>query len=277
MTTDPPPLPERTEWARFGISDVVELHAGKQSRVFRAALEGVDLAIKLTDHRLADFAALETRMAVVEALAVDTSDVVAPRRIGGALIQPIGGWLMTATPFLSGDAIDLTRPHAIELMGRTLAGLHAAMALVSAQDLPAVAALRDMPLDADRSGWQLLHGDFSEQNVIATSTGFRVFDFDDCGYGPIEYDVANTLYMAMFDAEVDGRTERDDAFRPAFLTGYGTAADRQLDDEVIDELIAARIAALGRWLDDLTSAPIGIRTSPAQWQEVLRTFVRAHT
>lgn len=276
MTTDPLPLPERSEFLRFGIFDVVELHAGKQSRVFRTPLDGVDVAIKLTDRLLADRAMLETRMAVVESLAADMTDVVAPHRIDGALVQPIAGWLMTATPFVTGDAVDVTRPGTGELLGRTLAALHRVMALVPKQELPPIAALSDVVSDVYRSGWQLLHGDFNEHNLIITANGLRLFDFDDCGYGPIEYDVANTLYMAMFDAEVHGHTERDDAFRPALLAGYAVGSNRRLDDEVIDELIAARIAALGRWLDDLTNAPIGIRTSSAEWQDMLRTFVRAH-
>jgi len=35
------------------------------------------------------------------------------------------------------------------------------------------------------------------------------------------------------------------------------------------------VSALGHWLDNLTTAPIGIRTASAEWHEVLRTFVRS--
>ena len=31
----------------------------------------------------------------------------------------------------------------------------------------------------------------------------RVFDFDECGVGPAEYDVANSLYLALFDLTVE--------------------------------------------------------------------------
>jgi len=275
MSTDSPPLPDHSEWARFGISDAIELHAGKQSRVFRAELDGVDVALKLTDGRLANRSLLQTRMALVEALAVDVDAAVRPHRIGRALVQPIGGWLMTATPFMIGDAVDLTQPRTNELLGRTLAQVHGSMALMPAQSLPPVAALGDSAFDFDRSDWQLLHGDFNEQNMIVTTDGLRVFDFDDCGYGPIEFDVANTLYMVLFDADVHGRPDRYDAFRPAFLAGYAVGYGEQLDNEIIDEWIAVRVSALGRWLDDLTTAPIGIRTASTEWHEVLRTFVRS--
>jgi hypothetical protein len=42
----------------------------------------------------------------------------------------------------------------------------------------------------------------------------------------------------------------------------------------IDEMIEIRIEALGRWLDDPSSAPIGIRTSSPEWLETLTSFVR---
>ena len=244
MSTDSPPLPDHSEWARFGISDAVELHAGKQSRVFRAELDGVDVALELTDGRLADRSLLETRMALVEALAVDVEAAVRPHRIGRALVQPI-------------------------------AQVHGSMALMPAQSLPPVAELGDGAFDFDRPDWQLLHGDFNEQNMIVTTDGLRVFDFDDCGYGPIEFDVANTLYMVLFDADVHGRPDRYDAFRPAFLAGYAVGSGEQLDNEIIDDLVAVRVSALGHWLDNLTTAPIGIRTASTEWHEVLRTFVRS--
>ena len=41
-------------------------------------------------------------------------------------------------------------------------------------------------------------------------------------------------------------------------------------------MIALRIDALGRWLDDLSTAPIGIRTSSPEWLETLTTFVKSH-
>ena len=275
MTTDTPPLPDRHEWARYGISDVVELDAGKQSRVVRTLLDGAELAIKLTDRRFADPAVLTTRMAVVETLATDVTEVVAPQRIGPALVEPIGEWLMTATPFVVGHPVDPVGQAGGQLMGGTLARLHVALASVGRRPLPSVATLGDTADDAERSDWQLLHGDFNEQNLIVTPDGLRIIDFDDSGYGPIEFDVANALYMVLFDADVNDRPERYEHFRPAFLDGYDTESAGRLDVEIIDELIDERISALGRWLDDLANAPIGVRTSSAAWQDTLRTFVRS--
>ena len=276
MTTDGPPLPDKREWGRFGVSDMVELHAGHQSRVFRARVDNADAAIKLTDARFADATALGTRMEVVEALATSHPSVVAPLHLDGELMQTVSGWLVTATVFQHGDTIDFRQPGTAELLGQTLSELHNSLVDLPRQPLPPVAALDGTPPNADRSGWQLLHGDFSDQNTIATPTGLRIFDFDDCGYGPIDHDVANSLYMVLFDAEVHGRTERYEAFCPAFPTGYADGSGTRLDNDVIDDLITTRVEALAGWLDDLTAAPIGIRTSSAAWQDVLRTFVRSY-
>ncbi len=277
MSIDPPAPPTPSEWDRFGVVDVIELHAGHQSRVFAAQVAGVDLAIKLTDGRLADAALLEARLSVMESMAVDLAEVVAPGRLGGRLVQRIGNWLMTSTPIVHGEPPDLSRPETGELMGQTLARLHGAMADADHRDLPPVAALGTMTGDVDRSTWQLLHGDFSDRNTISTPTGIRIFDLDDCGCGPPQFDVANSIYMVLFDAEVHDHAERYTAFRPSFLRGYETVSGTQLGDAVIDEWIHLRIRALGSWLDDVSSAPIGIQTSSPQWRKTLRSFVRSHT
>ena len=91
------------------------------------------------------------------------------------------------------------------------------------------------------------------------------------------YDVANSLYMVLFDAEVNANHDRYLAFRSPFLDGYADATGEAVDLAVVDSLIDGRIAALGRWHDDPTSAPIGIRTSSPEWRKVLRGFVSAHS
>ncbi len=274
MSIEPLVLPTAHEWLRYGMSNTTELQAGKQSRVFAARVSGVDIAVKLTDGRLADAAVLAKRMEVVESLASRNHRVAGPHRFDGNLVSTIGGWLLTATAMVRGDAVDSSRTGTAEAMGEALVHLHAQMAELPPQDLPAVAALVGVDHDAAWSEPQLLHGDFSDQNLISTAGGLRVFDFDDCGYGPIEYELANSLYMVLFDAELNGRVDKYEAFRPSFLAGYTAVSDRHIEHDVIDDMIERRVSALGRWLDDLSTAPIGIRTSSAGWQDTLRAFVR---
>lgn len=267
-------LPDRGDLSRLGIVVDRELHAGKQSRVLTGTVDGRQAVVKLTDAELADRTTLETRMAMTESLAVIAGSVVAPIRIDDSLVHSVGGWLLTATPFIPGRHADNSLAADARLLGRTLGELHAALGGLEAWDLPPVAALVEDR--RDRSRWQLVHGDFSDQNVIVTPSGPRIFDFDDCGYGPVLYDVANSLYMVLFDAEVNSNRDHFDAFRSLFLDGYADAIGQTVDTAVVDALIGARIDALGRWLDDLDSAPIGIRTSSPEWRDVLRAFVVAH-
>jgi len=253
-----------------------ELYDGEQSRVFDVRLGSIRLAAKLTDRRVADRTLLETRATVAEHVGATHIEVVGPTPIDGSLVQPIGAWLMSATPYVGGARPSAADPGEVAALGEALARLHTALSDVPEFDLPPVAALAGTDRAVDRTGWQLLHGDFSTKNVLSTSRGLRIIDFDDCGYGPAEYDVANSLYMELFDATVNDRPERYAAFRPAFLSGYRSLSTRNVADAAIDEMIDARVAALDRWLDDLATAPIGIRFASPDWHATLADFVRSH-
>lgn len=269
-------MPSAAEWSAFGISVGEEFHAGKQSRVFAAEMGDRKIVVKLTDPRFGDVAELRARVAVVESLAELHAAVVVPQRIDGELVQTIGDWWLTATPFVAGRRLDSSDTADSHRMGEALALLHDVLALLPACDLPVVSALASAGDDADRSGWQLVHGDFSDQNLITVSQELRILDFDDCGYGPPLYDVANSLYMVLFDSTVNDHLARYRSFRESFLGGYVDASERSVDDGEIEELITARVAALGRWLDDLAIAPVGIRTSSPAWKETLRAFVDSY-
>jgi Ser/Thr protein kinase RdoA (MazF antagonist) len=272
-----PDLPGHDVWRRLGVERLRELHAGKQSRMFRASINGIDAAVKLTDAALADRAGLTARMHATERLAESCDLVVGPMSIRGELVNVIGSWLMTATPFVEGVHPVVTNVPDAQLMGSTLARLHVAMArLPSEHALPPVRALEPMAIDEDRSSWQMLHADFSNRNVLFANAGPRIFDFDECGHGPVGYDLGNSLYMVMFDADLRKRPADYETFRPAFLSGYHDEAKRTIDIATVDDMISLRINALARWLADPPSAPTGIRTSSADWLETLRVFVQSH-
>ena len=81
--------------------------------------------------------------------------------------------------------------------------------------------------------------------------------------------------MVLFDSEVAPRPELYETFRPAFLDGYAAETDHRVGDDDIDALIAHRIDALDWWLNNLSEAPIGIRTSSDDWLETLAAFVQS--
>lgn len=276
--TDAMPARAMTEdqWSGLGFHDVDGLGGGWQSRVFSARSGNQRLAVKLTQAELVDRDVLERRMAMVAELAALDSSVVAPVPVAGRLVYPFGDWLITATSYVEGEQLDQALPAAGDLLGAALAELHRSMRQLPTVRLPRVAALA-----AGSTGrWttttsdQMLHGDFAASNTVLSPHGLRVLDFDDCGYGPIEFDVANSLYMVMFDTWSNGRPQTQYAdFRAAFTSGYSAAAGRVVAASNIDPLITIRVIALKKWISDPVKAPIGIRNSPPEWIETLHRFV----
>ena len=122
---------------------------------------------------------------------------------------------------------------------------------------------------------QLLHGDYSNANVMFSAGLVRVFDFDDCGYGPVEFEVGNTLYMVLFDAAMSSKMPEYERFRNWFVAEYRSTSGHQLPDHHLDTAIARRVDALRRWVERPETAPIGIRTATPAWLESLRAFVRS--
>lgn len=274
MTDGGPALPTDADWRELGVRIGPELHGGHQSRVFDAEVEGQRVAVKLTDAELTDGALLAERSQLVERLAATTGTVARPLPLGGALTSRIGSWFVMATVFVEGRSPDVMSVDDAHRLGSTLAELHGALRLQPPGRIPPVAALAN---SSSTDAWQLLHGDFSHLNVIIAPGGMRVVDFDDCGTGPIEHDLAMSLYMVRFDDAVSARAGNDVArsavFRPAFLDGYASAVGKPVDVERVDDLIVRRIRTLGRWIDEPSTAPIGIRTASAEWHRTLRDFV----
>ena len=273
MHASTPATPSDQAWTDLGFSDVTELGGGMQSRVFAVSSPEGRLAIKLTERALAKQSELERRAEVVARLAGIDASVVGPIPIAGNLVHPLDGWLATATPLIEGSRPDeLTDGLA---MGSYLADLHRSMRQLPPVDLPLVAALRT-PAGATvdlGASTQVLHGDFSTANLLHTPSGLRIFDFDECGYGPVEYDVANTLFMDRFGRWVLGASMDDHhAFRTAFVHGYRNKARGPFDAARIDSLVEVRVRALRGWATDPGTAPIGIRTSAPEWLAMLRRF-----
>lgn len=265
--------------ALTGAGHVTEVDGGHQSRVFAArggALPG-PLAVKVLDADLVDRAGVGARTAVVERLAAVEPLVCGPRRLGGRLVTELalepGPVLVTASQWVDGRPLDPGDDGDAALMGRTLATLHASMRRVDASHLPPVAALRAVPVDP-ALGDQLLHGDVNHGNLRRTDGSVRVFDLDDCGRGPALFDVADAVYMARFAAVVDA--SGGTGFERPFVAAYAEASGTAVDHDVLEHLVDVRVAALATWLDDLTTAPIGIRTADPGWHAVLRRFTRLH-
>jgi Ser/Thr protein kinase RdoA (MazF antagonist) len=149
------------------------------------------------------------------------------------------------------------------------------LARITSQGIPQVAALRTLSLNVDDE-FQLLHGDFNSGNLRRDGSVLRVFDFEDCGYGPRSFEIANALYMVLFSSTIANEIPRYRIFEDAFVSGYGTHDGQDVDRRAVDRYIDLRVDALAGWLDDLPTAPIGIRTATPQWHQTLRSFARSY-
>jgi Ser/Thr protein kinase RdoA (MazF antagonist) len=186
-----------------------------------------------------------------------------------------GGHLVVCYEHAEGTAPEPSRAADAAVMGRTLAQLHRSMARLPPTGLPVVSALRSVSIDTAEP-LQVLHGDFNSTNLRQHDGVVRVFDLDDCGYGPPVFDVANASYMVLFDATVHDTPDVYRAFRARFVSAYCDAAGHTVDDGLVDHYVDLRFAALSGWLDDLDSAPVGIRTASPAWRATLRSVVAAY-
>ncbi|WCO69192.1 phosphotransferase [Iamia majanohamensis] len=265
-----------------GVTLVRELGGGHQSRVFEAVLgpAGRRVVLKVRDADEVDRAVVEARVGAVADLAAVEPMVCRPLPLDGALVRDVAGddgkaRLATCVEHADGTPPDVRRPADAYAMGRALARLHAAMADLGPRAIPAVATL-DRVGSPFEGPVQLLHGDVSAGNVRLTPAGLRIFDLDDCGYGPPLFDVANAIYMVLFDHVVSGGQGPATAFEEPFTSGYAEGTGIPVDRGAVDGYVDLRVGALGAWLDDLPSAPAGIRRASPAWRQVLRRFVQGY-
>jgi Ser/Thr protein kinase RdoA (MazF antagonist) len=264
----------------FGGTDVAALGGGHQSRVFRVVRDnGQAVVAKVLDAAMTNRDELEVRVDTIAALADLDPQVCRPVPVDHALVTALtiaGGVYVVGYEFAEGTALTPSDPEDAELMGRTLSQLHRSMSRLPPTSLPLIGALRSDPPDTTEPH-QMLHGDFNATNLRRQRDGIvRVFDLDDCGYGPPLFDVANALYMELFEAIVHDASETYRTFREAFVSGYSTGAGRAVDADELDHFIDVRVDALQNWLDDLGGAPVGIRTSSPAWRATLRSFVATY-
>ncbi len=265
---------------RLGSSAVLEFGAGHQSRVFDVTGPGSERCVaKVLDAAMVRADVVVERVEAVAELARLDPQVCGPILVDGELVMAFesGGraYLVTRYEYAAGTALDPTSADDARLMGAGLAQLHASLRGVRRRALPIVAALGATDV-VDDGSFQLLHGDFNHDNLRRAGGVLRVFDFDDCGYGPVAFDVANALYMVLFASMTTDLRVGYRSFEEAFLAGYGPLDGLGVDPRAVGHFIDVRVRALRVWLDDLGSAPIGIRTAGPAWHEVLRNFVRRY-
>lgn len=151
-------------------------------------------------------------------------------------------------------------------LGRLLATLHT---VLSELKLP-----YEFPAMSGAVGEQLIHGDFNCSNVLVDSNSYAIIDFEDVCYSTYEFELANSLYMALFDARSSVKQFDDSAFIKRFLEGY--TQSRSLNLEKVRSYVDLRVWKLAAWLQEPSIAPIAIASSSDGWKQELSEFVQAY-
>ena len=273
---EPLALPDENAWASIGVVCGPEIHAGHQSRIFHADVRGERCVVKLTDGRLVD-ESFHRRVEVVASLAETNTSVVGPVPIGSDVATALGDWLVVAYPAVVGRVPDVTRATGRRAMASTLAGLHDSLSQLGVGGLPPVATLRGP--DSGTALWVQPTAAAPRRLLrlepLLAGDRIWVFDFDDCGYGPVEFDIGNTLYMVLFDSWMSDDLPRFERFRGWFVDGYRSASGQAVTDATLEYAIRLRVDALGRWIEHPEESPIGIRTATPAWRDSLRAFVES--
>lgn len=256
-----------------------EMQGGHQSRVWLATSHGArsphDLVVKVIDASITDRSDALARLQVRDAVSRYDDRVVPIVPLAGAKVNRVENCFVIASPRIDGRFLDVTNRSDVERMGRAMARLHQSLRLVH-NELPVVRALTTGPLvEGLQDNHQLLHGDFAPSNLLLDGEGWLwIYDFDDCGYGPVEFELGNTLFMALFDTSGSLNQPSDDyrQFRHWLLGAYKASAEHPVSDMLVDIGLQARSDALRYWLSHLDEAPIGIRSASESWRRRLRAF-----
>ena len=263
-------------WRRLGLRRVRQMTSGHQSRVLSADLAGRSVVVKLTDARFVDNARFGTRMEMIAELGRRDEHVIAPIELDGQFVRRLGQWQAVIFPFARGRPPSIDHRPDVSRMGWMMAALHRSLARLEPFDLPPAAALAVPGLDVPDAGpVQLLHGDFSTANLLMHDANYSVLDFDDAGYGPVAFEVANSIFMVLFDATIHGDPGRAQVFREWLVDSYQAESGAVIADDLLDRMIGVRRDALAYWVDHPSSAPIGIRTSTSDWLDRIRKFLDA--
>ena len=107
----------------------------------------------------------------------------------------------------------------------------------------------EQALSRDPATFGLIHADLHQYNLLFARDTIRVIDFDDCGFGPLLYDLAVPLYI------VRGRADYP-ALRAALLAGYRRVRPlAPAHAALIDTFIALRHIQDGLWILEARTHP----------------------
>ena len=243
-----------------------------QNLVFHASMNGRECILRLTspEHR-------EPREICEELKLLDKIHADGRVQVAKPLLFPSGKYFekcqhngreynAVVFSYIEGESAGTASPTQGLALGRLLATLHT---VLSELKLP-----YDFPVMSGAVGEQLIHGDFNSSNVLVNSNSFAIIDFEDACYSTYEFELANSIYMALFDARSNVRQFDASEFIQRFLEAY--TQSRVVNLEKVRAYVDLRVWKLTAWLLEPKIAPIAIASSSDSWKRELKEFVRAY-
>ena len=199
-----------------------------------------------------------------------------------------------AFKFIDGSPLDSGRPYEIKSAAATLARFHRVTAgKLRSIDRPTLFhspiydisyATHDHIYD-ELKAWKsrlqsssplygILHGDYNFSNLIKSINYIYLIDFEDSCYGWYAYEIANALYMELFDQRKKQLLDKFSDFFKQFLQSYFLAwPEAKVILEDIPMYITYRVLMLESWLNGNPAAPAFIKSATSSWKKELIQFI----
>lgn len=244
-----------------------------QNHVFKVILNGDTYILRLSEPAHRSVERLQTEINLLTDLQLATTLTIVPMRFpSGKLIDTVTHegmhYFATIFPFVNGSPSNIKSESSAFYFGSLLAQLHTVLAGLENQ--------YNLPVSQNKSSGKryLIHGDFNPTNVLTTNTSSTIIDFEDACYSTYEYELANSIYMIMFDYRHNPIQFRDSGFISGFLGGYTDS--REIDLQGIRTCMDERVSMLQQWLTEPSSAPLSIASSSESWKQELTNFVMSY-
>jgi Ser/Thr protein kinase RdoA (MazF antagonist) len=245
---------------------------GQQNLVFGGRVDGASVVVRLTNPQHRTASQIDVELDLLTKLSQTTALVVPPCPFpSGRLVETVRYTgqerLGTLFPYVSGEIFQPASFETAASLGALLAQLHAALASLHPRfDLPVMSQFSNAT--------RLIHGDFNFGNVLKTADGFLVLDFENACYSTYEFDVANCLYMALFDHRNSVQELLETELAPGLMAGYARHATLSLSD--VRESVSHRVSMLTGWLEGSDETPLSVSNSSSEWKGTLNAFVEAY-
>ncbi len=276
-----------------------QLISQSQNYVFEAYHNNNKIALRVSPEKHRGHEQIQTEIAVIYEIinVIELPHQPYPLKLNHHLV-PISfehdNYFAVAFNFIDGSPLDHGNTADIKSAAAILARFHRAMSgKLKSIELPTLfqSAFYDISyathdhtyeelkawksrLQTSSQCYGFIHGDYNFSNIIKSVIYIYLVDFEDSCYGWYAYDIANTLYMELFDHRNDPSIHQFSKFYAHFLQSYLLAwPEAKVIIEDVPMFITYRVLMLESWLNGNPEAPNFIQTAETPWKKELIQFI----